>query len=239
MAAKEPSPSPKAVPSGDIDRLTGALTRPAIEAATEAAIAAAAAGGEIIAVGYVGLDAFAALVEEYGGVVTDHLVRDVANRIAECLRPQDAVGRVERDEFMIVFRGLTSKFETLALSSKLRAKIAEPARAGKTEFRLAPRCGIAQYPANGKTVDELRVAAANAMRTLQVALRTAGVAAAQELVNKARAAVDAANAELAQAEAAYEEAVAQAAAASAAEAAATAAAAAAATSASPASPTSA
>jgi diguanylate cyclase (GGDEF)-like protein len=217
MAAKEPSPSSKPAPGGDIDRLTGALSRPAIEAALEAAIAAAAEG-ELIAAGYIGIDGFSVLNETYGGVVTDHLLRDVAGRIQECLRPQDSVGRVERDEFLIVFRGLTSKFETLALSSKLRSKIAEPARAGKTEFRLAPSCGIAQYPANGKTVDELCVAAANAMRTLQVALRTAGVAAAQDLVNKARAAVDAANAELAKAEEVYEEAVAAAAAANAAEA---------------------
>lgn len=219
MAAKEPSPAskPAAAPNGDIDRLTGALTRPAIEAALETAIAAAAEG-ELIAAGYVGIDGFTVLNETYGGVVTDHLLRDVAGRIAECLRPQDSVGRVERDEFLIVFRGLTSKFETLALSSKLRSKIAEPARAGKTEFRLAPSCGIAQYPLNGKTVEELCLAAAASMRTLQVALRTAGVAAAQDLVNKARAAVDAASAELVTAEEAYEEAVAQAAAANAAEA---------------------
>ena len=216
MAAKEPSPSSKPAPSGDIDRLTGALTRPAVEAAREAAIAAAAEG-ELIAAGYVGLDGFTVLNETYGGVVTDHLLRDVAGRIQECLRPQDSVGRVERDEFLIVFRGLTSKFETLALSSKIRSKIAEPARAGKTEFLLAPSCGIAQYPVNGKTVDELLAAAATAMRTLQVALRSAGVAAAQDLVNKARAAVDAANAELAKAEEVYEEAVAAAAAAKVAE----------------------
>jgi diguanylate cyclase (GGDEF)-like protein len=199
-------------PAPDIDRLTGALSRAAIDAAAEAAIAASA-DGEIVAVGYVGMDGFGALTETYGGLVTDHLLRDTANRITECLRPQDAVGRVERDEFMIVFRGLTSKFETLAIASKLRTRIAEPLRAGKTEFRLAPSCGIANVPANGKTVDELRTHAATAMRTLQVALRSAGVAAAQEAVNRARAVVEAATADLAKAEEAYEEAVAAAAAA--------------------------
>jgi diguanylate cyclase (GGDEF)-like protein len=211
MAAKEPT-------TPDIDRLTGALTPPAIEAAAAEAVAAAAEG-ELIAFGYIGFDGFALLIEAYGAVVTDHLLREAAARIQECLRPQDVLGRVERDEFLVVFRGLGSKFETLALASKLRTKIAEPIRAGKRDFILAPSCGIAQYPANGKTVDDLRAAAANAMRTLQVALRSAGVAAAQEVVNRARAAVDAANAELAKAEQAYEDAVATAAALSAAEAA--------------------
>jgi diguanylate cyclase (GGDEF)-like protein len=224
MAAKEPAPdakppaAPKPQPDGDIDRLTGTLKRPAIDAAAEAAIGAAAEG-ELIALGYIGFDGFELLLDAYGGVVTDHLLREAANRIKECLRPQDQLGRVERNEFLVVFRGLTSKFETLALASKLRTKIAEPIRAGKGEIILAPSCGIAQYPAHGKTVDDLRTAAANAMRTLQIALRSAGVAAAQEVVNRARAVVEAAVAELAKAEQAYEDAVATAAALSAAEAA--------------------
>jgi diguanylate cyclase (GGDEF)-like protein len=217
MADNAPDPKPVAAApapaSADIDRLTGALTRQALDVAAGAAVAAAAADGELIAFGYVGLDGFALLKEAYGSVVTDHLLRETAGRITECLRPQDVVGRVERDEFMIVFRGLTSKFETLALASKLRTSIAEPMRAGKAEERLAPSCGIAQYPANGKTVDELRAAAAKSMLTLQVALRSAGVATAQEGVNRARRGVEAAQLALEEAEAAFEETVAIAAAA--------------------------
>jgi diguanylate cyclase (GGDEF)-like protein len=215
MADKAPNATPKAAAAAanpDIDRLTGALTREALDVAAAAAVVAAA-DGELIAFGYIGLDGFALLKEAYGSVVTDHLLRETAGRIAECLRPQDAVGRVERDEFMVVFRGLTSKFETLALSSKLRTSIAEPMRAGTSEEVLAPSCGIAQYPANGKTVDELREAAAKAMRTLQVALRSASVATAQEAVNRARAALEAAAQFLEETEAAYEEVVAVAAAA--------------------------
>ncbi|HEV8022435.1 MAG TPA: GGDEF domain-containing protein [Candidatus Lustribacter sp.] len=206
MADNAPSPNP------DLDRLTGTLTREALDRACEAAVAAAA-DGEMIAFGYIGMDGFLLLREAYGAVVTDHLLRETADRIEECLRPQDVVGRVERDEFMIVFRGLTSKFETLALASKLRTSIAEPMPAGKSEERLAPSCGIAQYPANGKTVDELRAAAKKSMLTLQIALRSASVAAAQENVNRARRNVEAANLALEEAEAAYEETVAVAAAA--------------------------
>jgi diguanylate cyclase (GGDEF)-like protein len=213
MADKAPDPKPAAVASADVDRLTGALTRKALDLAAAAAVAAAAGDGELIAFGYIGLDGFALLKEAYGSVVTDHLLRETAGRIAECLRPQDVVGRVERDEFMIVFRGLTSKFETLALASKLRTSIAEPMRAGKAEERLAPSCGIAQYPANGKTVEELRAAAAKSMRTLQVALRSASVATAQEGVNRARRAIEAAQLALEEAEAAFEDTVAIAAAA--------------------------
>ena len=228
MADKAPAPNPKptaAAPATnpDVDRLTGVLTREALDVAAEAAVAAAAEG-ELIAFGYIGMDGFALLREAYGGVVTDHLMREAATRIAASLRPQDVVGRVERDEFMIVFRELTSKFETLALASKLRTSIAEPMRAGKSEERLAPSCGIAQYPANGKTVDELREAARKSMLTLQVALRSASVATAQEAVNRARRGVEAAEAALAEAEAAFEEVVAAAAAATVAEAAAQAAA---------------
>jgi len=220
MAAKEPVPDPKpaAAPAGanpDIDRLTGALTRAALDAAAEAAVAAAA-DGELVAFGYIGFDGFPLLKEAYGSVVTDHLLREAAGRIAECLRPQDVVGRVERDEFMVVFRGLTSKFETLALGSKLRTRIAEPMRAGKSEERLAPSCGIAQYPANGKTADDLRNAAAKQMLVLQVALRSASVTAAQDAINRAREAIAAAQTALEEAEAAYEETVATAAAAEAA-----------------------
>ena len=198
MPAKELPP--------DIDRLTGTLTREAIDAALEEAIAAGAEG-EIVAVGYIGMDGFAALDAHYGRIVTDHMLRETAGRIAACLRPQDRVGRAERDEFMVIFRELTSKFETLALSSKLRTAIAEPVRAGKDEVRLAPSCGIAQYPASGKTVDELRAAAVKAMRAMQIALRSAAVAAAEQAVTRARAAVEAATVELERVEAAYQDAL--------------------------------
>lgn len=214
MADKAPAPNTKpaaaTAANPDVDRLTGALTRPALDAAAEAAVAAAA-DGELVAFGYIGLDGFSLLKEAYGSVVTDHLLRETATRIAGCLRPQDVLGRVERDEFMVVFRELSSKFETLALSSKLRAAIAEPMRAGKADERLAPSCGIAQYPANGKTADDLREHARKTMLTLQVALRSASVAAAQEAVNKARQAVEAAQTALQEAEAAYEDVVAMAA----------------------------
>ncbi|MGA2395556.1 MAG: GGDEF domain-containing protein [Candidatus Lustribacter sp.] len=216
MAEKAPAPNPKpaaaAAADPNIDRLTGTLTRAALDEAAAAAVAAAAEG-ELVAFGYIGMDGFGLLKEAYGSVVTDHLLREAANRIAANLRPQDVVGRVERDEFMVVFRELTSKFETLALASKLRTAIAEPMRAGKSEERLAPSCGIAQYPANGKTPDELLEAARKSMLTLQVALRSASVATAQEAVNKARHAVEAAQVALEEAEAAYEEVVAMAAAA--------------------------
>jgi diguanylate cyclase (GGDEF)-like protein len=206
MADTSPNPNP------DVDRLTGTLTREALDQACEAAVAAAAEG-ELIAFGYIGMDGFLLLREAYGAVVTDHLLRETADRIEDCLRPQDVVGRVERDEFMIVFRGLSSKFETLALASKLRTSISEPMPAGKSEERLMPSCGIAQYPANGKTVDELRTAAKKSMLTLQVALRSASVTAAQEAVDRARRNLEAAALALQEAEAAYEETVAVAAAA--------------------------
>jgi diguanylate cyclase (GGDEF)-like protein len=212
MAAKDNAPTPKpAAAAGDIDRLTGTLTKTAITTKADEALAAAA-GGEIVAIGYVGVDHFELLNDAYGSLVTDHLVREMATRIQANLRPQDSVGRVERAEFMIVFRELASKFETFPLASKIRTAIAEPMRAGTDTETLAPGCGIAQYPANGKTVDELRTFAANAMRTLLIAMRTAGVAQAQENINKARANVDAAQRALEEAEAAYEEAVALAAA---------------------------
>jgi diguanylate cyclase (GGDEF)-like protein len=219
MPANDPAPAApaaKTAANGDVDRLTGTLTREALVAATDEAIAAGAEG-EIVAVGYVAIDGFAALDAKYGRIVTDHMLRETGGRILECLRPQDRAGRVERDEFMVVFRALTSKFETLALASKLRTKIAEPMRAGKDEVTLAPSCGIAQYPANGKTFDELRAAAEKATRALQVAMRTAAVGAAADAVRRAQAAIEAAQAELERLEAVYEEVVATAAAAAAAE----------------------
>ena len=192
---------------GDYDRLTGALSKKAITTAAEAAIAAAA-GGENIAIGYVGVDHFHVLNEAYGSLVTDQVLRDVAARIREQLRPQDAFGRYERDEFLIVFRELTSKFETLALASKIRTAVSEPMRAGSDDIALSPGCGIAQLPANGKTFSELHDFAANAMRTLLVAMRHANIATAQERVTAARAAVDAAQAALEEAQAQFEEALA-------------------------------
>ena len=207
VAKNAPKPEPAGPQEPGPDRLTGALNKAAVDLALEEAMLAAAEG-ELVAVGYLGLDGFAALNEAQGSLVTDHLLRDVVVRVRECLREQDVVGRYTRDEFVIIFRALTSKFETLALSSRLRARLSEPMRAGTNDVKLGPACGIANYGVNGTTPEALVAAAEKTMQTLKIAMRTAAVVAAQEVVTKAQAAVEAAIAEVARAEEAYEAAVA-------------------------------
>jgi two-component system, cell cycle response regulator len=72
------------------------------------------------------LDDFKRINDEYGHVVGDHVLVEVAKRMRSCLRPYDSVGRYGGEEFLTVLPS-TEPEAALALAERIRSTISSDA----------------------------------------------------------------------------------------------------------------
>ncbi len=79
---------------------------------------------------YLDLDGFKAVNDTHGHAIGDLLLRAVAQRLSECVRAGDVVGRIGGDEFVVILRGLDRQ-DITQLARRLTEAIARP-------FSLAP-----------------------------------------------------------------------------------------------------
>ncbi|GAB2180586.1 hypothetical protein DLREEDagrD3_08090 [Denitratisoma sp. agr-D3] len=112
----------------------------------------------------VDLDGFVRLTESLGRRVTDQILVEVAERIHRAVRHDDAVGRVEGDEFIVVLPGNhVDPLASAETASRLLAEISAPMTVAGHAFVLTASIGIARYPLDGVDAEHLLANAALAM----------------------------------------------------------------------------
>lgn len=137
------------------DRLTGLLSRSAIEEQLIRAVEEAKASEEKVAVACVDLNRFVKINEQFGALVGDQCLREVARRLRECIREDDFVGRTEADDFMIVLRKLSSRSQAVGLAAHIRTRLGELFKTGNLDITMAATCGVAMHPTDGATPQQL------------------------------------------------------------------------------------
>ena len=94
-------------------------------------------------------------VNEALGHGADALLREVAQRLAGCVRKADTVARVGADEFAIVICDLKDEADCRVVTQKLQQALAAEFRAGSQRLQLRARIGRALFPADGTDGDAL------------------------------------------------------------------------------------
>ena len=124
-------------------------------------------GGALLALLFIDLDHFKRVNDSLGHLVGDALLRTVAQRITASLRATDIVSRFGGDEFVVLLSGLSAGAQHRAdaeeVALKLLASIGAAVDAEGRPLSVTPSIGVALYPGDGGTPEELVKHADSAM----------------------------------------------------------------------------
>jgi diguanylate cyclase (GGDEF)-like protein len=95
------------------------------------------------------LDDFRQLNDTLGHGAGDAVLREVAQRLAACVRKADTLARAGADEFAVVVCDLKDKADCRVVAEKLQQALAAEFRVGNRRLRLAASIGVSLFPADG------------------------------------------------------------------------------------------
>jgi diguanylate cyclase (GGDEF)-like protein/PAS domain S-box-containing protein len=141
------------------DALTGLANRTLLEQNIRRAIATAGRRQRKFAVLFVDLDRFKPINDERGHATGDLVLKEVATRLKEALRAEDLVARAGGDEFVILQTDLDRPEATRELADRVTAALSRPMNVAGLDVQIGCSIGIAAFPADGKTPEDLLSAA--------------------------------------------------------------------------------
>ena len=137
------------------DELTGLPKRRLLLDRYHQAVALAARQDRRVALLFLDLNGFKKINDTHGHAAGDRLLQLVAGRLGACLRTSDTACRYGGDEFVILLPELDARASAVAAAEKIRARIAAPFTVGGTEITVTASIGVAVYPVDGLTYDDL------------------------------------------------------------------------------------
>jgi diguanylate cyclase (GGDEF)-like protein/PAS domain S-box-containing protein len=108
-----------------------------------------------LAVMFIDLDRFKLVNDSMGHVRGDELLQQVAVRLKECLRRSDTLARLGGDEFILSIPDLRDRQDVAEIAEKFLDCLQLPFFLGSTEVRISASIGIAMYPDDGSSIEEL------------------------------------------------------------------------------------
>ncbi len=151
------------------DPLTGLATRALLIDHLREAVRRSERTGRHVALFYINLDNFSAIITEHGHAVGDALIKEYAERLESRVRRDDTVARPGGDEFALILRELASIPDVPPIADKLLARLAEPLQINGRSLSLKASMGIALYPDHGNELEVLVGLAKDAMTRAKAA----------------------------------------------------------------------
>ena len=139
----------------DHDTLTGLPNRRHFLYCLSRAIERAAGAEGTLAVLFVDLDRFKRINDVFGHDAGNTLLREAARRIGSSVREQDTVARLGGDEFTVLLEGVETTAGICAAADRIRAELKRPFPVAESEVYVSASIGIALFPRDGTSAEEL------------------------------------------------------------------------------------
>lgn len=137
------------------DQTTGLPRFVVIEEHLQFALAEASLRGGRVLVYYVDIDVFHTVNETRGRSVGDHVLRTLAERLAELIDGHGRLAHVAGDEFAIVLEDTHGAFDAVTFGEAIRAAGERPVMDGQEKIYVTLSVGVSAYPENGRNPHEL------------------------------------------------------------------------------------
>ncbi|WP_407167348.1 putative bifunctional diguanylate cyclase/phosphodiesterase [Bradyrhizobium sp. ORS 111] len=137
------------------DSLTGLPNRTLLRQQMDEMLQHSRRSSDKVAVLMLGLDNFKAVNDTLGHGVGDKLLRGVAKRLRSTLREEDALARLNSDEFTIVQSGVVRPEDAVLLAKRILDAIGEPYLLDGHSVVIGASIGIAMSPGDGEDSEKL------------------------------------------------------------------------------------
>ena len=104
---------------------------------------------------FIDVDRFKYVNDTFGHAAGDKLLKRVSQRLKECVRDEDTVGRLSGDEFAIVLGYLGDAEDAAFVAKKIISELNQPFDFEGTELYVTVSIGITLYPTDSTDQDEL------------------------------------------------------------------------------------
>lgn len=145
------------------DSLTGLPNREMFRLNLETAMARAERNERLIAVLFLDLDRFKTINDSLGHVAGDDLLKEVAQKLLDCVRVTDTVARLGGDEFTIILDNVIHVEEVEEVAKRILESLSEPCMIDGKEIVNSVSIGITIYPLDERDIDQLLTNADAAM----------------------------------------------------------------------------
>ena len=118
--------------------------------------------GEVVVL-FIDLDRFKPVNDTYGHDVGDLLLQQVAARLLKLFRDEDTVARLGGDEFVVAMPSPAGASAVEPAAAKVVDSLAQPFEVAGHVLKIGSSVGVARFPADGDSAEQLINAADHAM----------------------------------------------------------------------------
>ncbi len=142
------------------DALTGLPNRAMLSERLARALKHAQETNSLTSLLFIDLDNFKLINDSLGHGFGDNLLKNIAKRIVSCLRTSDIVGRwtaarLGGDEFIVILSEIVSEDIATTVAQRIAESVVQPLRMDGHQILVTLSIGIAVYPQDGQTDEEL------------------------------------------------------------------------------------
>ena len=137
------------------DQLTLLPNRVLFKDRLELAITQAQRRSGTLAVMFIDIDRFKLVNDTFGHAEGDALLRAIASRLSSTLRRGDTLARLGGDEFTVLLPDIKLTQDAELIGTKILTALETPVALSHGDYRVTASIGIALFPRDGSTAEEL------------------------------------------------------------------------------------